>query len=69
AGAALVLVLWVRPGRAAWRPGRLVLAAAFGLITAAMNIAFYEALDRLPLGTTVALEFLGPVAVAALGSR
>ncbi|AZG48734.1 EamA family transporter [Gordonia insulae] len=69
AGAAVVLVVWVRPGRPAWRPSRLVLAGAFGLITAAMNIAFYEALARLPLGTTVALEFLGPVAVAALGSR
>ncbi|MGV9713558.1 EamA family transporter [Gordonia sp. NPDC003424] len=69
AGAAVVLLAWVRPGWAAWRPSRLLLAGSFGLITAAMNIAFYEALARLPLGTTVALEFLGPVAVAALGSR
>lgn len=69
AGAALALVLWVRPGAAAWHRSRLLLAGSFGLITAAMNIAFYEALARLPLGTTVALEFLGPVAVAAAGSR
>lgn len=69
AGAAVALVVWVRPPVAAWRRDRLVLAGVFGLITAAMNIAFYEALDRLPLGTTVALEFLGPVAVAAFGSR
>lgn len=69
AGAAVVLMVWVRPGAAAWRRDRLMLAALFGLITAAMNIAFYEALGRLPLGTTVALEFLGPVVVAAVGSR
>lgn len=34
-----------------------------------MNVAFYEALHRLPLGTAVALEFVGPVIVAAFGSR
>ncbi|MBD0859717.1 EamA family transporter [Gordonia sp. zg691] len=69
AGAALVLLIWVRPPRAAWRPDRLHLAGSFGLITAGMNISFYEALAHLPLGTTVALEFLGPIVVAALGSR
>ena len=60
AGAALVLLVVVRPGRAAWQWSRLRLAGVFGLMTAAMNIAFYLALDHLPLGTTVALEFLGP---------
>lgn len=68
AGAALVLLLWVRPPRTAWRWERLRLAACFGLITAGMNITFYEALAHLPLGTTVALEFLGPIVVAAVGS-
>jgi inner membrane transporter RhtA len=34
-----------------------------------MNIAFYEAIARLPLGTAVAIEFCGPVAVAAAASR
>ena len=68
-GAALVLLIVVRPGRAAWQWSRLRLAGVFGLMTAAMNIAFYLALDHLPLGTTVALEFLGPIAVAAAGSR
>jgi inner membrane transporter RhtA len=68
-GAALVLLAWRRPGRSAWRGRVFWLAALFGLVTAAMNIAFYEAIARLPLGTAVALEFAGPVAVAAFGSR
>jgi inner membrane transporter RhtA len=68
-GAAAVLLAWRRPGRAAWRGRRLLLAGAFGLATALMNIAFYEAIARIPLGTAVAIEFCGPVAVAAFGSR
>lgn len=68
AGAA-VLLAWRRPWQASWTPGTLVLAAAFGCVLAAMNLTFYEAIDRLPLGTAVAIEFCGPVAVAALGSR
>lgn len=68
-GAAVVLLVWRRPERSAWCGRRLVLAGAFGLVTAVMNIAFYEAIARLPLGTAVAVEFCGPVAVAALSSR
>jgi inner membrane transporter RhtA len=68
-GAALVLIAWRRPGREAWRRDRLLRAAAFGLATACMNIAFYEAIAQLPLGTAVAIEFCGPVAVAAVASR
>ncbi len=68
-GAALVLLAWRGPGRAAWRGRRLLLAGAFGLATALMNVAFYEAIARIPLGTAVAIEFCGPVAVAAFGSR
>lgn len=68
ASAAVLLVLWRRP----WRRLRLrytPLVAAFGTSLCAMNISFYLALARLPLGTAVAIEFLGPVAVAALSSR
>jgi inner membrane transporter RhtA len=68
-GAAAVLLAWRRPGSAAWRRPRVLRAVAFGLATAGMNIAFYEAIARLPLGTAVAVEFCGPVAVAAVASR
>ena len=68
-GAAAVLLAWRRPGRAAWRGKSFWLAALFGLVTAAMNLVFYESIARLPLGTAVALEFVGPVLVAAFGSR
>jgi inner membrane transporter RhtA len=68
-GAAVVLLAWRRPGRAAWRGPRLARAVAFGFATALMNLTFYEAIARLPLGTAVAIEFCGPVVVAALASR
>jgi inner membrane transporter RhtA len=67
--AAGVLVAWRRPWQAAWTGARLRLVAAFGLALALMNLCFYLAIDRLPLGTAVAIEFCGPIAVAALGSR
>lgn len=68
-GAALVLLAWRRPGRAAWRPRRLLRSAGLGLATGLMNVAYYEAISRLPLGTAVAIEFCGPVLVAVLASR
>lgn len=68
-GAAVVLLAWRRPGRRAWHGRVFWLAALFGVVTAVMNIAFYEAIARLPLGTASALEFVGPVLVAAFGSR
>ncbi len=64
-----VLVAWRRPWHTRWTAPRLRLVSAFGLTLAAMNVTFYLAIDRLPLGTAVAIEFVGPIAVAALGSR
>src|SRR5918911_1939286 len=73
AGAALLrlafatIVLW-----AIWRPrlaGELRLAAAFGAALGLMNLSFYEAIDRIPLGVAVTIEFAGPLLVAVIGSR
>ncbi len=67
--AAGALVAWRRPWRSHWTAERLRLVAAFGAALGLMNLAFYEAIDRIPLGTAVAIEFCGPIAVAAVGSR
>jgi inner membrane transporter RhtA len=69
--AAVVFALWRRP----WRiVGRLDASArrtvvAMGAVLAAMNPCFYIAIDRLPLGTVAAIEFLPVIALAALGTR
>ncbi|ASR56205.1 DMT family transporter [Cellulomonas sp. PSBB021] len=69
--AALVLLAWTRPWRTRplWTWPALRTAALFGVVLAVMNAAFYVAIDTLPLGTAVALEFAGPVAVAAVTGR
>lgn len=64
--AAVVLLAWRRPWRSRWSRADLGAAALFGVVLAAMNVAFYIAIAALPLGTAVAIEFLGPVAVAAI---
>ena len=43
--------------------------ALFGTVLTAMNVSFYVAIDHLPLGTAVAIEFLGPIGVAAVTGR
>lgn len=67
--AALVLALIWRPGLAGLGRREILLAVLFGLTLAGMNLAFYSALDRIPLGITVTLEFVGPLGVAVAGSR
>jgi inner membrane transporter RhtA len=67
ASAALVFAFWRRPWRAAWRHRRTV--AILGVLLAVMNSAFYLAVDRLPLSTVGAIEFLGTVILAAAGAR
>lgn len=64
--AAVVLLAWRRPWRLTWTRAGLRAAALFGVVLATMNVTFYVAIEHLPLGTAVAIEFLGPVAVAAV---
>ncbi len=68
-GAALILVAWRRPWRRRWTGPDLLLAGVFGVVLCTMNLTFYLAIDRLDLGTTVAIEFIGPIVVAAAGTR
>jgi inner membrane transporter RhtA len=69
ASAGAVFALWRRPWRYHRRLGaperRLV--AMLGIVLAAMNICFYLAIARLPLATVGAIEFLGPIGLAAAG--
>lgn len=66
--AAILLAVW-RPRIRGIAAADLRLAALFGLALGGMNFTFYEALDRIPLGIAVTVEFLGPLAVAVVGSR
>ena len=71
ASAAVVFAAWRRP----WRllreltPGQRWVLLALGIVLAAMNSLFYLAIDRLPLATVGAIEFLGTVVLAAAGAR
>jgi inner membrane transporter RhtA len=71
ASAAAIFAVWRRPWRysAALPAGERWTIVALGLVLAAMNCCFYEAIARLPLGTVGAIEFLGPIALAAAGLR
>lgn len=71
ATACLVFGIWRRPWRllASQSRAQLVLIAELGVVLGTMNACFYLAIDRLPLGTVAAIEFLGTIALAALGAR
>ena len=63
--AAMIFAVWRRP----WRFLRNRLLLAWGLVLAVMNCCFYLAIDRLPLGTVAAIEFLPVIVLAALGAH
>jgi inner membrane transporter RhtA len=65
ASAAVIFAVWLRP----WRLLRDPLMIAWGSVLALMNACFYTAIDRLPLATVAAIEFLPVIALAALGAR
>ncbi len=68
-GAAIALVVVSRAWRGRWTRSELAAAALFGIATALMNLFFYLAIDRIDLGKAVTIEFIGPIAVAAVATR
>jgi len=71
ASAAVVFAFWKRPWRlfAELNAREQRTVVALGFVLAIMNVCFYVAIDRLPLATVGTIEFLGPIALAALGVR
>lgn len=67
AWAAIILGLVVRPDIRHYRRQDLLLTLALGATMAVMTLTFFVAIMRVPLGLVVAIEFLGPLSVAALG--
>jgi inner membrane transporter RhtA len=66
---AVILLLIARPPLRLVRRHDVPVLLALGVATGLMTTAFLAAIDRIPLGTAVAIEFLGPLLVAALRSR
>lgn len=64
--AAIVLLVVVRPAVRRFTAQQWIAVVVFGVVIGAMNGSFYAAIERIPLGTAVAIEFLGPLTVAAV---
>ncbi|MGO1199650.1 MAG: EamA family transporter [Dermabacteraceae bacterium] len=64
--AAIVLMVIVRPKLHRFTRQQWIAVIIFGVAIGAMNGAFYASIERIPLGTAVAIEFLGPLTVAAV---
>lgn len=69
AASAVVLLVLIRPWRTTWTWATLRQTSLFGMVLVGMNMLFYLAIQYLPLGAVVAIEFAGPAVVAAWGSR
>lgn len=67
--ASVLLALLLRPWRARIRREQWPALLGYGVALGLMNLLFYKALETVPLGVAVALEFSGPLAVALAGSR
>ena len=66
---AIALLLIQRPRLKGYTRNDYLILILFGLGMAAMNLSFYAAIDRIPLGIAVTVEFIGPLGVACLNSR
>lgn len=67
--AGLILLVVVRPRRASFTRSTFLTCVALGVVTASITLLFMASLDRIPLGTASALEFLGPLGVAVAQGR
>src|SRR6266540_6781193 len=69
ASAAVIFALWRRPWRLFLELDRngQALIVVLGAVFAVMNACFYISIDRLPLATVAAIEFIGPIALAVIG--
>ncbi|WP_263251895.1 EamA family transporter [Saccharopolyspora rosea] len=65
--AVVLLVVWRPSVRLSRRT--LAVVAGYGAVLAGMNMCIYQSFERIPLGAAVTIEFLGPLAVAVVGSR
>ncbi len=66
---AVILLIATRPALGRWRREQWRAAVVLGVTVAFMNVCFYQAISRIPLGSAVTIEFLGPLSVAVLGRR
>jgi inner membrane transporter RhtA len=66
---ALILLLAYRPNLKQITAQQWKIVIPYGLSLGAMNLVFYFAIERIPIGLAVTLEFIGPLLVAIIGSR
>lgn len=67
--AGVILLIVVRPKRAAFTRSTFTACVVLGVVTAGITLPFMAAIDRIPLGTASAIEFLGPLGVAVVQGK
>ncbi|MDR9804418.1 EamA family transporter [Rhizobium hidalgonense] len=65
--AAIILAVFVRPRIVSYTRAQWTSALVLGTTTALMTMSFFAAIERIPLGLAVAIDFLGPLSVATIG--